>query len=460
MSIRQDLALRKLVDLDQGLVAREIYISPDIFEQELERVFGRAWLFVGHESQIPKPGDFVVSRMGVEEVLLTRDRKNQIHVFLNTCRHRGMKVCRYDDGNALVFTCPFHGWSYDTDGRLVGVPHFKTAYKDNLDKSQFGLHEVAQMSNYYGSIWATWDPKAPSFEAYLGPYADTLRRCFEATDGTDAGVELFNPVYKWRIPCNWKFPSVSFDGDRAHSAMTHRSVNVAAIGPQGDVGGGSRHILQSEWSQTNYEMSVPELGHGGHNSIFDQPGVPPYRDAWMTEPGVDDYYRATSAKRREKYKDVTIVGGEKLLVWPNTNVQAGMLSRILIWHPHSVGVTESWRLYQVDRDAPKHVKDAQRRYMMRYGGPCGVTESDDMENWNYAHAASSGTIAQHLPYNFQMGLGRAYRDERAGGMLLNSDIAEENQRSRLNRWLDFMEADSWDDLYPYVDPPARSSSKS
>jgi len=117
-------------------------------------------------------------------------------------------------------------------------------------------------------------------------------------------------------------------------------------------------------------------------------------------------------------------------------------------------------LYQVDRDAPKHVKDAQRRYMMRYGGPCGVTESDDMENWNYAHAASSGTIAQHLPYNFQMGLGRAYRDERAGGMLLNSDIAEENQRSRLNRWLDFMEADSWDDLYPYVDPPARSSSKS
>src|SRR5258708_25223388 len=269
MPTRQDSALRKLVDLDKGLVAREIYVNEDIFRQELERVFARAWLFVGHESQIPNPGDFVVSRMGAEEVLLVRDRKAKVHVFLNTCRHRGMKVCRYDDGNTLVFTCPFHGWSYDTDGRLVGVPYFKAAYKGRLDKTLFGLHEVAQMTNYYGSIWATWDSKAPSFEAYLGPYADAVRRCFEATDGTDAGVELFKPVYKWRIPCNWKFPAVSFDGDRAHAAMTHRSINVAAIGPQGDRNGGSRHVIHAERSQTNYEMSAPELGHGGPNTNLD-----------------------------------------------------------------------------------------------------------------------------------------------------------------------------------------------
>jgi hypothetical protein len=202
-------------------------------------------------------------------------------------------------------------------------------------------------------------------------------------------------------------------------------------------------------------MSTPELGHGGHNSIFDQPGVAPYQDTWLTEPGVDEYYRATRERLREKYADTYILGGEKLLVWPNTNVQAGMMSRILIWHPHSVGVTESWRAYQVDREAPQHVKDAQRHYMMRYGGPCGLTESDDMENWNYAHAASSGTIAQRIPYNFQMGLGSSFHDERAPGMTLNYDIAEENQRSRLQRWLDFMEADSWEDLYPYVEPAGK-----
>ncbi len=186
--------------------------------------------------------------MGEEEVILVRDRKKELHVFLNTCRHRGMKVCRYDDGNTLVFTCPFHGWSYDTDGRLVGVPYYDAAYKGDMDKKEWGLHEVAQMSNYYGSIWATWDRKAPPFEDYLGPFAPWVRRCFQSSDGNDNGVELFKPAYKWRIPTNWKFPGFSFDGDSAHGAMTHRSVNVAAIGPQGE-----RRRRQPQ----RHEQSVP-----------------------------------------------------------------------------------------------------------------------------------------------------------------------------------------------------------
>src|SRR5437867_10677099 len=157
--------LRNLFDFEHGFVSREVYVNDDIFQQELEHIFGRCWLLLGHESQIPNPGDFVVTRMGEEEVLLVRGRKDGIiRAFLNSCRHRGMKVCRYDDGNALVFTCPFHGWSYDTDGRLVGVPYYDAAYHSELDKSQWGLHEVAQMCNYYGSVWATWDKKAPSFE--------------------------------------------------------------------------------------------------------------------------------------------------------------------------------------------------------------------------------------------------------------------------------------------------------
>ena len=97
-----------------------------------------------------KPGDYFVSCMGEESVILCRDRASRLHVFLNSCRHRGMKVCRYDEGNTPVFTCPYHGWSYAADGSLVGVPYFKDAYHEQLDKSKWGLVEVAQLENYKG----------------------------------------------------------------------------------------------------------------------------------------------------------------------------------------------------------------------------------------------------------------------------------------------------------------------
>ena len=114
---RGDRSLRSVVDVESGLIGREVYVNEVIYQQELEQIFARAWLFIGHESQVPNPGDFVVSRMGEEEVILVRDRQDtQLHIFLDSCRHKGMMVCRYDDGNTLVFTCPLHGWSYDTDG--------------------------------------------------------------------------------------------------------------------------------------------------------------------------------------------------------------------------------------------------------------------------------------------------------------------------------------------------------
>ena len=157
-----------LVNIEKGIISREIFVSEEIYQQEQEQVFTRSWLFVGHESQIAKPGDYFVSCMGEESVILCRSRDNQTHVFLNSCMDRGMKVCRYDEGNTPVFTCPYHGWSYANDGKLVGVPYFKDAYHEELDKSKWGLVEVAQLENYKGSIWATWDPSAPAFLDYIG----------------------------------------------------------------------------------------------------------------------------------------------------------------------------------------------------------------------------------------------------------------------------------------------------
>jgi len=446
----KDASLRSLVDIDHGMISREVYTNEDIYRQELEQIFMRAWLFVGHESMVPKPGDFAASRMGAEEVLLVRDQKGKVHVYLNTCRHRGMKVCRYDQGNALVFTCPFHAWTYDTEGRLVGVGHQKEAYGADFDKSQWGLHEVAQLCNYYGSIWATWDKKAPPFEEYLGPIAASVRHCFQSSDGEDNGMEVFMPIMRWRIPTNWKFPAFSFAGDSTHAAMTHLSVNAAAIGPQGAREGGGRGLLQAPFPKKTVEMVSEEYGHGGHMARYEQGGVPPYRDTWDRVPGADEYFHATRDRKAAKYDGRTLPpgghGGGHFNVFPNVTLDSW---RILHWHPIGPGMTESWRLFQVDKNAPQFVKDGKRHYAMRYCGPMGCTESDDMENWNYAYPASKGAVAQTLGYPFIQNLGKAQPDERLPGFsTIGTTMSEENQRARLRRWLEFMEAGSWDDIFP------------
>ena len=114
--------VKSLVDADNGLVSRRIFIEPEIYEQELERIFARCWLFLCHDSQIPHPGDFFSTYMGEDPVLVVRDSAGKVHAFLNVCRHRGNRVCRADAGNAAFFTCSYHGWTYSNDGRLVGVP--------------------------------------------------------------------------------------------------------------------------------------------------------------------------------------------------------------------------------------------------------------------------------------------------------------------------------------------------
>jgi phenylpropionate dioxygenase-like ring-hydroxylating dioxygenase large terminal subunit len=440
-----------MVDLEHGLISREVYVNEEIWRQEQEQIFMRAWLFVGHESMVPNPGDFAASRMGAEEVILVRDQKNEIHVFLNTCRHRGMKVCRYDQGNALVFTCPFHAWTYATDGRLVGVGHQKEAYGADFDKSQWPLKEVAQICNFYGSIWATWDKTAPDFETYLGPMRESVRACFQASDGEDNGIEVFMPIMRWRIPTNWKFPAFSFAGDMTHGAMTHISVNAAAIGPQGTAEGGNRSGLRAAFPRHSHEAQAVGYGHAGTLTIYDQDGVPPYRDTWFREPHVvDEYFRAARDRKQERYEGQKLPPGGQgsghFNIFPNVTLDSW---RILHWHPVAPGVTESWRLFQVDKHAPQEVKDAKRHYAMRYCGPMGCTESDDMENWNYAYPASKGTVAQTLDYPFVQGLNKTHEDPRMPGFhILDGVYGENNQRERLRRWLEFMEARSWDDIYP------------
>jgi phenylpropionate dioxygenase-like ring-hydroxylating dioxygenase large terminal subunit len=393
----------RLVDLDKGTISREIFVNESLYKEEQERIFARSWLFVGHESQVAKPGDYFVSSMGEESVILCRGRDGQIHVFLNSCRHRGMKVCRYDESNTPVFTCPYHGWSYATDGKLVGVPYFKDAYHEQLDKTQWGLVEVAQLCNYKGAIWATWDESAPSFLEYLGDFKLYLDLSLYAWDGREGGTEIIGGVQKWVIPCNWKFPAENFSGDSYHN-ISHRSVDMVGIGPSGS----GRRDMQERVMSRRLQICFPERGH--QTGVYVLPKDRPTGAAYQNSSVVAEYFKYCEEERRRVRGDWGCVTGSPGEIFPNTALHPRQPRTIAVWHPRGTHQTEVWRWYLVDRSAPLEVKDFLRQYYIRYSGPGGLTEQDDMENWNYAHAASRGTIARRYPYNYAQGMGFEVQD--------------------------------------------------
>ena len=251
----------------------------DIFQQELEQIFARCWLFIGHESQVPNPGDFVVTRMGEEEVILVRDRKDkQIHAFLNSCRHRGMKVCRYDDGNALVFTCPFHAWTYDTDGRLVGVAYYKRPTR-GAGQEPVGPGRGRPALQLLRLDLGDLGPQGALLRGLPGPFRQRPT-CLQSSDGEDNGVEVFTPFKKWRVPTNWKFAGLQLRGDATHGAMTHRSVNAAAIGPQGDVGTATAAPMRSRFPSEDYTWATTTWGMAEPIPILPPARVASYVDTW------------------------------------------------------------------------------------------------------------------------------------------------------------------------------------
>src|SRR5688572_21792981 len=156
-----------VIDLETGHLDRRIFADPDIYQEELEKIFGRAWLMIGHESLIPKPNDFFLTYMGEDPVILSRDAQGQLHALLNMCRHRGNRIVRAEIGNAKTFMCPYHGWTYANHGLLVYVPGEQEAYYGELKRECLGLVE-ARVDTYAGIIFATWDQEAPTLEAYLG----------------------------------------------------------------------------------------------------------------------------------------------------------------------------------------------------------------------------------------------------------------------------------------------------
>jgi hypothetical protein len=200
------------------------------------------------------------------------------------------------------------------------------------------------------------------------------------------------------------------------------------------------------------DVTFPDLGHSMIAFLrhHDAPLAPAYQDA----PIVADYFRRCETERQRRRGELWRLFGGPGTVFPNASPLARQPRTLAVWHPRGPHQTECWRIYLVDADAPPEVKDFLRHYYIRYSGPSGLTEQDDMENWNYAHAASRGTMARQYPYNYEMGLGRATEEFEDHGLRLpgrisdvtTANASENNQRGFYTRWRQFMEAPSWAEL--------------
>jgi len=438
------------IDPDRGLVSREIFVSPAYHQQELEKVFTRAWLFVGHESQIPNPGDFFVSRMGDGSVILCRDPNGAVHVFLNSCRHRGMKVCRYEQGNTSLFVCPYHAWSYTTDGKLQGVPLYRVLYEGALSRDEWSLIEVPKLARYKGTVWASWDPEAPDFVTYLGDAVEHLDQVLDCRDGRPGGSEVIG-VHKWVFPSNWKFAAENFLGDSYHNP-SHRSVDMVGMGP--NARSGQRRDNEYATAQRVW-VGFPQ-GHGITSGIAHPDAV--YEPTYDQHPVVDEYFRHFFPERRRRLGEKARLLGLVGTIFPNTSFHARQPRNLCVWHPHGPTQTEGWRFFLVDADAPAAVKDVLRRYYMRYSGPAGMTEQDDMENWLYATAASSGTIARRYPFNYQMSMGLPNGTDLGPG-IVSTRMTDQMARGFYRAYARYLNGDDWHTLLGRTAQPAREAAE-
>ena len=402
----------------QGLLDRSIFSSEIIYQKELENIFARCWLFIGHESQIPNPHDFITAYMAEDPVIVWRGRGGQIRAFLNMCRHRGNRLCRSDSGNAANFMCNYHGWTYRSAGALDAIPGKEEVYGKSFDLAAWGLVEVAQLDTYKGLIFATFDETAPPLIDYIGHQKAHLDFLL---DRRLEGTELIGGVHKWVIKTNWKYPADNFGGDDGHHIVTHASVREV---PVDEVSYGANMGNQ-------YTRHSPSLSADDHERKEKSLSLQPAGT-------IREYFRETFPETlnrigKEAYRENIVE-----TLFPNLSLNS-YRHMIRVWHPRGPEATEMWSYCVVDKDAPQSVKDALRHHLTQTFGPAGNFEQDDINNWQNCTSTSRGWVSRRYPQNIQAGLTNepeADLGRKLGGRL----------RALYTKWAVMMETEEWNNV--------------
>lgn len=361
MSTTSDPGLGRLIEADR--VHSSLYTDRTIFQAELERIWYRTWVFVGHVSEIPEPGDYVVKSIGPQPVVMTRDKQGEVHMVLNRCSHRGNLVCDAPRGNANAFRCPYHGWTFSNTGRLLGFP-FQSGYGGRQAKEHLpGLARVPRIETYQGFVFGSFAEDGPTLREHLGAAAEAFDRLVRLSP--EGEVALTAGWLKHKVKANWKM-LLENETDGYHPQFVHASIFSVAKSGIGDLYG-------------EKSMAVSRDLGGGHteNDLrpeFRRIGQPL---GWFgtTAEKVPEYVAKMEESYGDRAREILVDGSPHVMVFPNL-----FIAEIQLFVLQPLAVNET--VQHVTAVQFKGAPDMNRRMLQQTigsVGPAGFLLADDSE---------------------------------------------------------------------------------
>jgi len=360
-------------DQEAGLfrVNRRAFTDSQCLEQERRRIFDKCWIYVGHESEVPHAGDYRSRNVAGRPLILVRGDDSIVRVLLNTCTHRGAMVCRQKSGNAKTFQCPYHAWTFNSRGQLVGVPG-EESYSDGFKRDDMELAAPARVDSYRGFIFACFDPAGQTLYDYLAgarEYIDLV------ADQSALGMKIVSGQQSYSARANWKLlVENSYDG--YHGLPTHQRY----FGFLGDIG-----IDFKNSTLTSPPRQKPvDLGNGH--------AVVEYQSAWGRPiahwvPPFGEDRKAHFAEVRRQFEERfgpdrarrICETSRNLGIFPNLVINDIMAITVRTFYPVTPDYMEvnAWALAPMDESA----EDSALRLdsFLTFLGPGGFATPDDVE---------------------------------------------------------------------------------
>ena len=370
-----------------------LYTSPEIFADELEQIWYRSWVYVGHVSEIAQPGDYVRKTIGPQDVLLTRGADGEVHLLLNRCAHRANLVCEADAGNSSSFRCPYHGWTYRNTGELVGYP-FPQGYGGRGRLDELGLGRVPRVAVYQGFVFGSFATEGPSLAEHLGDAAGELDRLVRLSPQGE--VEITAGFLRHRARANWKL-LVENETDGYHPQFVHQSIFSVA-----DSGIGALYGERST-------AVTRDLG-GGHSENDLRPEfrrlATPMGWFGTSEAKVPGYVAAMRARHGEAAEQILVEGAPHVMIFPNLFIAEIQLFTI---QPLAADLTVQHVTAVQLKGAPE-MNTRMLQQSIGSVGPAGLLLADDTEMYERNQAGVAELRPEWL--DIRRGLGREGLDER------------------------------------------------